>query len=755
MARRSDIRRIGAIMRHGGADGSLVAWVEAELERVDFADPVPGCLATLVDDLTGHERQLIVAALATVALEGPAVRSEGLDASVRIGRELGIDVPGVERILRDVSGWSMKQARELARRKLPATTSPAALAEARRHTAKPDPSVPMPHRETLRDDELPQHAAPAHGGPGPASLPLLDEVHFELPELTEAGAEPTHAGRGVDVTDPSGSWPQLPDPTASARHTERMDDLAEVIRRLEQDPDPNEPDDEGEPLGEDPPTVEMTPDAVRALLHRKAQERAAMVTPPRFSSLSSALGDEPVASDGPPTLGLDDDHNQLLSVDFDTTLDPVPVSAPPPETRPDPGPAPLRPVPLEQGLQDLPPLDWGEGDAFTVSDFTLSERVAEERFDAAADPSAEEPTQFVQVPPEVQRLIDEANGAHPIPSTPTAPEPAPAPNPTMDLDLDDDADVAEEPEDLDLDEPRGTPLAPSLDDVALDADFLEPPPSDKWVGHDPHSTAELLELDIEDAPASAFDRALSSTGPLPVRPDSSQDLHTGEGLRAAPLEDVHELSLDSDERELSLDPDTGDRIAVASNRAVHWAPPDEPAVGLPIPSDDDVLTPELQPLQEGLAAYWAPQALHQSDGLTGELRPADDEQGGLTGELRILDPGDVQGGLTGELKVIDPGDVQGGLTGELKVIDPGDVQGGLTGELKVIDPGDVQGGLTGELRAVDPNDVRDGLTSELRPVDERSPRRRTPRRRRRGTEGITQDLTLLVDGDPTRRKGED
>jgi len=704
MGRRKDIRRIGAIMRHGGADGSLVAWVEAELERVDFDDPAPGCLATLAEDLTAKERQLIVSALLTVAIDGPSVRADGLDAACRLGRELGFDGGSIERLLRDVSGWSLAQARELARRGLPASTRPATLAEARRAR------------------QAPTGAAPDHSGAGPQSLPLLDEVQFDLPDLTESGSEATFSG---DVTDPV-VFPERPEATVPKRPTHRVDDLTTAA----------DDDEDDEDIGEDPPTVEMSPDAVQMLLRRKTQERSESSAPPRFSPVADDLTDEDAD---------DERHNAPSAEDA--------------------------PRPLAQGLQELPPLDWGEGDAFTVNDFTLSERIAEASFHEAEE---EEPTRFARVPREVQEMLEESVRRREPPEerSQDRTEDASSSSGTMDLDLDLDEDDEDDgaPLSLDPDEPPigfgrtmdlypeaaedegfghtmdlepdqapvdGPPSlpGPSVQSLQLDRDFVDPPASDSWSGPDPHSTAELLDLDLDEAPVGAFDRALRTTGPLPVRPDPSHDLRTGEALRAAPHDDTPELSLDPDEPELSLDPDTGDRIAVARNKAVPWTPPAPDTTSpTPFPSldDDDVDASPLQPLEQGLAAYWAPQPLH------------------------FPTEGDGQDGLTGELAVIDPGDVQGGLTGELKVLHAGDVQSGLTGELKLIDPG--QALALGDLIELDYDEEQDGLTSELLPVldDPPSPPPEPrARRRRRGSEGITQDLTLLVDGDPTRRKRED
>ena len=291
------------------------------------------------------------------------------------------------------------------------------------------------------------------------------------------------------------------------------------------------------------------------------------------------------------------------------------------------------------------------------------------------------------------------------------------------MDLDPDEDIGDGP----------SLPGPSIDELQLDADFLEPPPGDGWAKHDAHTTAELLDLELDEAPVGALDRALRTTAPLPVRPDPSHDLHTGEALKAAPFDGAPELSLDPDEPELSLDPDTGDRMAVARSRAVPWAPPNDPSQlpsALPTVDDDEDEEDEIQPLEQGLAAYWAPQPL--------QFPTAGEGGDGLTGELAIVDPGDVQGGLTGELKVLHAGDMQEGLTGELKLIDPG--QAAALGGLLELDYDDEQGGLTSELQPV--------------PMEEEPPKRR-PRRQRRGSEGITQDLTLLVDGDPNRRKRED
>ncbi len=682
MARRTDIRRIGSIMRRRGADGSLVAWVEAELDRVDFANPAPGCLTSLVEDLVAQERQAIVAALLLLAMEAEAVDDAGLEAAIRLGTELGIEPRSVERVMQEVSGWSMKQARELARLELPASISPAALAEAKKQAQPKRGPKPPPPAATLIDDldgsldEVPIRAARGD-----------DELVFEIPDLTLSD----------DQTDPYPSALASPPPMASGYDTDKVP--AEV-----------EPQDDG--LGEDPPTVEMTKDAVKALLDRKTGPGKA--APPRFSPLGENLG-RGGAHDGPTALGLEAEHEQRLANAFDTEMNRRPPRAD--------GPQPLQP------MDDLAPIDWGENDAFTISDFTLSERIAGERFDA--EPFVEEPTLHVQIPSEVQELQGREAGAGDAPlgrrdatveiadqrdDDPTGDGP-PVPGRTHedDLELDDEPEqavdeVVDDAEDLDLDPEDDSLPGPIRGELDLRGGFLAPPATNIWEGRGP-DTQELLDLDLDDAPDDAFARALRSTGPLPPIAD--------EPFLAAPIPEP-ELSLDDDEPELSLDPDTGERIAVARGRAVPWAPPESSRAPTGLPSaDEDILTPDLQPLEEGLAAYWAPQALHLSDGLTGELRPVDDNDG-LTGELRIIEPGDVQGGLTGELRVIDPGDVQGGLTGELRAILPGEVEEGLTGELRFL-------------------------------PEESAPRRQTRRGQRREA-GITQDLTLLVDGDPKRRK---
>ena len=75
MAHGSHIRRIGKYMRAHGADGSLVAWVEAELDRLDLQAIEPSDLQPLREDLTVRERELIVAATLHLASAAHPVRT--------------------------------------------------------------------------------------------------------------------------------------------------------------------------------------------------------------------------------------------------------------------------------------------------------------------------------------------------------------------------------------------------------------------------------------------------------------------------------------------------------------------------------------------------------------------------------------------------------------------------------------------------------------------------------------------------------
>ena len=281
MAHGSDIRRIGKYMRSQGADGSLVAWVEAELDRLDLTSVGPGALDGLRDDLTIDERELIVRAVLHLAVAAARVRGPALAMAASVAEALEVSTQRLDALAISACGRTMEQVQLLAALKLGTDASPAEVRRARQR-----------HRP-------------------PAGYDVLDSL-FE--------GEHTDPGQRSASSDGLQPLPSTPDGTESSHHTERMDHLADALRALDEQH-------ELEPIDDlDEPTVEMSRAEANAAVHRARgpREPTPAAAPPTFSPVANSL------SEGPPSLGVRDaDLEQLGSSFDDSFFDDDDLEAPP------------------------------------------------------------------------------------------------------------------------------------------------------------------------------------------------------------------------------------------------------------------------------------------------------------------------------------------------------------------------------------------------------------------------------------------
>jgi len=709
MAHGSDIRRIGKFMRSQGADGSLVAWVEAELDRLDLRSVQHDALRGLRDDLTMRERELIVRAVLHLAVAPARVRGPALDMASSVAEALALGPDRIDALSVAACGRTLEQVRMLASLKLAADASPAEVRRAQeRHMPTTDPG----HRRDLLDS-------------------LFEGEH------TDPGSP-----RGLDAQ--LGEIAPTPDATESRHHTERMDHLADALRAVEEGAPTH---DELLPAGDEveEPTVEMSRTEVDEALQRVRSRGASgsaepEAAPPRFSPAAGV-------HDGPPSLGVrEDDLADLASTFddsglFDDDADGGPVDAPPwdqsidgtepavtrpgrdapagartahtahrepdgegaaeptgepptdapatapPEPAPDPAEEGLGPVPLD-AHDELQPIAWDEHD-LTMGEWTLSEtppRADTDEGEPPASPDDDDVSLLEEPPlPYVEELGDPGPDASPEPAVPAA-ESAPLPvNPEATWD-----------EPMVVDE-RGPP---SLDD--LEPDLIAELPldvDDAWVVRRSHTEELPLGLtdEVPTVPPGGRHRSDGLTDELSLLGPDDDEGEVGDGLTA----------------ELRPVPDEG-----SGGLRATWAPPPAPgsdtdgltaeliaveeddSIDLPMPETSDSRADGIQPLDEGLAAYWAPKA--SSGSLTAELEAVDEPPQGLTGELKVIHDDDL-------LHELDP-----------------------TGRKRRRRRGTAEAA---------------GLTQDLQPLYDAPPGRRKRRGKRSGGEGLTQDLRPLLDDD--------